>query len=358
MNQKLRGLGELVAYLPYVLGFIPRRSVVVVGSIDGTVGPISRIDIPPSERRAEAARLVVDQLGRVGLRQFDLVGYDDEEDTRRLMATIRRELSQASGAPCVHEVHVREGQWSVARCACGGCERDEWQPVPEQSRVGAIAEQVLREVEPYADRDELAASVALAHPLVAQAMLTMVDQPFDAMDERDEDDAVAVAWSAVLVTDDDALPVHLLPVDTLLDAVCSLQDKVFRDELMGWMAPDALGFRSHSPAIRSALDDALGRPAWRAAHGAAPLQRDVEIGRVTHRLQALVACTPDVWVDGTATLLAYWCWAHGSGALAGMALDRALDANPAYSLAHLIGHALSHGLRPGQGDPSSREIAS
>ncbi len=47
-----------------------------------------------------------------------------------------------------------------------------------------------------------------------------------------------------------------------------------------------------------------------------------------------------------ATLLALTAWRQGQGALASVALDRALAADPHYRLAHLIDHALFHGIPP------------
>ena len=47
-----------------------------------------------------------------------------------------------------------------------------------------------------------------------------------------------------------------------------------------------------------------------------------------------------------ATLLAWTAWQQGQDAFANLAVDRALDADPAYSMAHLLREALSAGLPP------------
>jgi hypothetical protein len=65
----------------------------------------------------------------------------------------------------------------------------------------------------------------------------------------------------------------------------------------------------------------------------------------------------ELWLDLTrrgepgllapvATLLAWCAWRSGNGVLAGAALRRALLADPAYSLAHLLTEALDQGLPP------------
>ena len=47
-----------------------------------------------------------------------------------------------------------------------------------------------------------------------------------------------------------------------------------------------------------------------------------------------------------ATLLAVWAWLRGDGAMANVALERALDSDPAYTFAGLLRAALDHCLPP------------
>jgi hypothetical protein len=60
----------------------------------------------------------------------------------------------------------------------------------------------------------------------------------------------------------------------------------------------------------------------------------------------VVRRVPDAGLAGPATLLAWCAWQKGNGALANMAIDRALEATPEYSMATLVRHALSAGLPP------------
>ena len=55
-------------------------------------------------------------------------------------------------------------------------------------------------------------------------------------------------------------------------------------------------------------------------------------------------CQP--YVPAPASLLAFTAWQSGEGALANMAIERALAADPGYSMAHLLGQALDAGLPP------------
>jgi hypothetical protein len=56
------------------------------------------------------------------------------------------------------------------------------------------------------------------------------------------------------------------------------------------------------------------------------------------------ACEP--YVPAPASLLAFTAWQSGEGALANIAIERALAADPEYSMAHLLGQALDAGLPP------------
>jgi malonyl CoA-acyl carrier protein transacylase len=51
--------------------------------------------------------------------------------------------------------------------------------------------------------------------------------------------------------------------------------------------------------------------------------------------------------DATPLVLVAWsAWRQGDGALAGIAVERALAADPGHSLGLLVAHALEHGVNP------------
>jgi len=92
-----------------------------------------------------------------------------------------------------------------------------------------------------------------------------------------------------------------------------------------------LGFTLTDLRVR---DDAWARmdPAFSAAH--LRLWTD------------LVRMLPDDLVPAPAALLAFTAWQSGDGALASIAVERALEADPEYSMALLISDALQAGLPP------------
>ena len=70
-------------------------------------------------------------------------------------------------------------------------------------------------------------------------------------------------------------------------------------------------------------------------------------GPVADRLAVIVASAPESHVAPPATLLAIMRWQTGDGSRAGAAVERALAADPSYSLAVLVDRCLATGLHPG-----------
>lgn len=64
------------------------------------------------------------------------------------------------------------------------------------------------------------------------------------------------------------------------------------------------------------------------------------------RLARIVAASPDSHVAAVATLLAIVRWQIGDGSRASAAIARALDADPAYTLARLVDGCLASGMHP------------
>lgn len=97
---------------------------------------------------------------------------------------------------------------------------------------------------------------------------------------------------------------------------------------------DELAWLSVSLADLPVRDDAWARmdPGFRAAH--LRLWTDV----VRHAREP--------FVPAPASLLAFTAWQSGEGALANIAIERALAADAEYSMAHLIGQAVDAGLPP------------
>lgn len=68
---------------------------------------------------------------------------------------------------------------------------------------------------------------------------------------------------------------------------------------------------------------------------------------ISERMARVVAAAPDTHVAAPATLLAILRWQVGDGSRASAAVERALDADPAYTLARLVDGCLATGMHPG-----------
>ncbi len=74
---------------------------------------------------------------------------------------------------------------------------------------------------------------------------------------------------------------------------------------------------------------------------------DPRFNEAHQRLWAqLIRQLPAEFIPAPASLLAFTAWQSGDGALASVAIERALSADPAYSMALLIADALHAGLPP------------
>ena len=83
-----------------------------------------------------------------------------------------------------------------------------------------------------------------------------------------------------------------------------------------------------------------GREITRATSGA-----HVELWR------GLVRRAPRHLLPGASSLLAFAAWQHGDGALAWCAIDRCLEVDPDYSMAHCVAQILTGAVPPSVWEP-------
>lgn len=320
--------GDLAASLPYLLGFRPEQSVVLIG-LGGTSGRkvelTARADLPPP---GYAGRLAADLTGRlvrngataaivaVVSEDGDLLDTPGGPDLphRDLVHALVLELEAAEVA--VREaLLVRGGRWWSFDCPHLCCAPGGGTPIPEgvsEFAAASVAEgQVVAE-----DRAALA------------ARLTRL---------RDEQGEVLTA----------VLRVGQECASRLLE--------VGRDRLAdeSWASITAAVTRLRPPS-RAGLPDAdVARVAW-ALRDIDVRDRAVELtlgGDARPAEQLWTECVrrmPSPLDVAPATLLALSTWLRGDGATAGLALQRARDGDPRYALAIMLEEALDAGVPPAQ----------
>ena len=367
----LRGPGDVLAVLPYQLGYHPRRCVVVVSLRGRCVGLVARTDLPPDDDVAAAVDPLLEPLRRDGATSVIVIGYEDEPDTcdPALLALVGR--LEAAAIEVVDVVVVRDGRRYSPVCSEPCCPPD-GVPLPEPADVPAVAEFVARGRAPLASRDAVDGLVA-ADPSRSEGVADAVAARWRMPRRRRR---AAVAWRLVLRHEAE----HVQPAEltdavggrgrpggprgtvgpvgwrpqVVADAVLGLGDIAWRDGLVAWLAPGVLPMSLVDRDVVALLHATL--PTW-AGMGSHHPPRDAtahdlhssqERRVLLHRLLDLCRAVPDDCAAEAAavcTVTAHVAWVEGDGAVARAAVDRALQLAPDYRLAQLLVSLVEAGLR-------------
>jgi hypothetical protein len=382
---------DLVAAVPYLVGFPPEQSLVVVALRRSgrrqRLGMVARFDLPPvgprrirgEEGSAGAIRAlvrqVVDVLRRDSPEQVVLLIYDDAPCTmvpvwQRLVTRLEAAF-RAVDVPVMDAMHVAGRRFRSYRCTDPGCCPPEGRPLdPESSEVAA--EFVARGSSPLASRAALHAMVQPREP-----------------EERAAAEAAAAVELGRLERTDHLAPTWRSWQTVSLRLVQQVTDRYAAGEtgMDGQEAGRLLAALSDLPVRDAAC---LRFTAWPRGED---LDGDSQAGagqdraaRVLTRMDELLADLPDAtggaddtvsstlardlalerfWLDlatscdgrlalAPLTLLAIHVWSRGHGALAVAAVQRALAIDPRYRLAALLDQTLSLAVRPGGGRPRPR----
>ena len=306
-----RSSSDLIALVPVVLGFHPEDSVVLL-----TFGPPgtafhARIDLPVElSEQDEVAGVLVEAVVANRVRRAAVVRDTDdilvaESQARSIVVRLL-----GAGVEVVDVVRVEDGRWFA---------------VPEDGTPGT----------PY-DLE--------THPFTAQHVFEgrMVHRDRAALADTlvgtDEQDAAEVALAATRFAD-----------------LCLAQQQApggghgFLRAEAGWLQGR---IRAHGgDGERLGAADA-GRLLVLAS--LVPT-RDVAWAEITRPhagphvelWRDLVRRAPRDLLPGATALLAFAAWQHGDGALAWCAIDRCLEVDPDYSMAHLVADVLTRAVPPG-----------
>jgi hypothetical protein len=333
IDVRLSDLGELAASIPHLLGFRPHESVLLVSLTDpagGRVGLTVRADIPPAEHTGAVAGVLTrgvltDRPGGVLLAVVsespdvrEIPGGGEGLPHRGLVHQVVLALA-AHRVPVPDAILVRDGRWWSYDCPHPCCAPGSGTPLPTgvtELEVAAVATGMVVEK----DRDGLAGRIAPPDPRARNAMAAACARIAVACSEAVLEhgwDAVAEqSWTAVLealARSRPGVPVARVRLtdEEVARLLWGLRDRAVRDR---------------------ALELALGPDA------AAAEQLWTEC---TRRAPAPLDAAP-------ATLLAVSTWLRGDGAMADVALTRALAGDPGYALARLLAQALAGCMRPAE----------
>jgi hypothetical protein len=384
---RLRGPGDVLATLPYQLGYHPQDAVVVVALRGRAIGLVQRLDLPPEEHVAAAVRAMLAPLLREQPDAVLVVGYESRERAASPVLDALEEACDRVGLAVADRLVVRGGRWFAPHCRSGCCP-PEGTAVPEAAETPAVADFVAMEIAPVADRASLAdqlepdervcREVALAvrragappgprgrprathaggpraaRSGVPQGPLAAVPRSGDCGLPRRVPDAETAArrrwlarWAVACDVSPARPPLERLAAVEVAELVVSLRDVALRDGLIAWLCPGSLPMDALGPDLAALLETSLPRQAWAAP---SPTAESVVAGRrLQARLIQLCRMVPDPEAAPVLTVLANLTWWLGDGALTRAALARALRADPDYRLARLLDRMVDLAIRPGR----------
>lgn len=314
---RVNGPSDLIDAVPFLLGFHPADSLVLVGMSAGRVIVTARLDLDGITNSAQLSTTVA-AISRGGADELVGLIFDERADPAplpwRQLAQLVADHGDERGVRATDVLLVGRTRWWSYLCTDAQCCPAEGRPLnSDASAVSAAA--------------TFAGLVALPDRASVEALLTPLPQARrDALRQGLDDAEQAVVRGIVEgrgARDQRSVKRALFAMARVSDA-------------SGWQGgvddsnATRFGVALTSYPVRDAAWVAIdnkrldGRGLWR------------ELAR---RLPGRYAAAP--WF-----LFGWANWRAGDGALAGMAAERALESDPGYSAADLLLAALSHGIDP------------
>jgi Domain of unknown function (DUF4192) len=315
-SMTVRTPADLLASVPYLLGFHPADSAVVLALRGGRVLFAVRADLP-----AEAAEIdsLVSHVGAVvaeqGATAATVLGYGPRALVDPVVSALR-EAFAGHGVRMLEALRVADGRYWSYLCEDPACCPAEGTPYdPTTTSVAAVAAYEGHAALP--DRAAVARQVA---PLGGPAREAMRQATL-----RAEARLVELLDAAALGDLLGGRAVRRAGEAAVADALaCAAAGGRLSDDEVAWLSLLLAHLPVRDHAWEQVTDDGWQVEMW------ADLVRRVE---------------PE-FVAAPACLLAFVSWRTGHGALANLALDRALGEDPTYSMGLLLREALDRGLPP------------
>jgi hypothetical protein len=329
---RLRTSADLVDAVPYIVGFPPQNSLVMM-ALRGErkrLGVVSRVDLPEARHAVALAAGAADYLVRDGADRAVAVFYPptdgpDHPSVRPIADALDAALS-AVGIEVIEILCVSGDRWWSLRCGGPDCCPPGGQPIAHEGTSVIAAASALRGVALYRSREEMEGSIALVDGPVTKALAEVLPVARAVREARVAagDRLGACADFFTLLTELVTARVEgrgsALVVDDAAQLIAGLDDLPVRDALLTWHAGD-----------------------W----GAATLALFTE----------LVKIAPPPYDIAPLTALGWLAYLGGDGALANVIVDRALGPEPrypdddqhpqpGYNLMRILDDALSRAINP------------
>ncbi|MET8160761.1 DUF4192 domain-containing protein [Sphaerisporangium sp. NPDC005289] len=308
---------DILGAVPYILGFHPADSLVVIAfagrGARGRLRVTTRWDLPIAPGALDR---LVPLFQREGVTHTILAGYGDGVLVTPAMDEVRRLLSVA-GVNVIEALRADDGRYWSYVCTRAECCPPEGRPYdPLAGEVAAQA--TFAGLMALPDRESLRRSIV---PVTGAARVTM----------REATRSVAADVRAKIVTVAEPREAPAAFVAEGLERVRRSIDAFHR-----------LGPLPDHEAARLGIDLSVVRvrdEAWTLMDDDTQDTHVALWGDLTRRLEA-------PFVPPAASLLGAAAWRRGDSALAGIAVERALAVDPSYSMANLLAQGLQQLVSP------------
>jgi Domain of unknown function (DUF4192) len=314
----------VLAVVPHLLGFIPSKSLIVIGAGPprDRINVTLRFDLPdpPNARTArEIAQHAVSVLTGQQQAMAVIIGYGPGSLVTPIADAVRR-AARRGGLELRDVLRVEQDRYWSYLCRNPDCCPPQGVPIDPRHPAGAAMDAAGMPVLP--DRAALTASIG---PLGGITRTSMRDAT-----RRAEAHALSlVSQASRSGRSQDARRLLLLEgLSAVTGALATYRQggRFVTDDQVAWLALALTSLR-----VR---DDAWARmdPDFRDVH--------------TRLWTDVVRRAEPAYLPSPACLLAFTAWQSGNGALANVALDRALAVDPGYSMALLLRDTIDAGAPP------------
>lgn len=301
---------DLVAVVPAVLGFHPEDSVVLLTFGAPGASFHARVDLPVLVVEQEAVtEMLVQAVTANRVRRAAVLLYTDDVEVALAQATLLVERLLASEVEVIEVLRVDEGHWH---------------PVPEDGSAGTAYE---LETHPFTAQRVYEGQVVHRDRVELADSLVGTDQEDAERVERE-----ARRFAEVV----ERSHARGETVRRFLRSEARWMQRVVRSwsQQQGPLSEAEAGRLLVLASLVPTRDVAWAEITRESSHAHVQLWRE------------LARRSPHDLLPGACSLLAFAAWQHGDGALAWCAIDRCLEVDPDYSMAHCVAEMLTRAVPP------------
>ncbi len=364
---QIDSVAGILAVVPYLLGFHPSNSLVVIGigPPRGQIKLAFRYDLPDPPDAVQARDIAAHAVAVLNRQQIDqviVIGYGPGTQVTPVAELLRARIDRAR-IELRDLVRVEDSRYWSYLCDGTDCCPAEGVPFDAVGHPAAAA-LTTAGLPAYPDRAALSRSLAPLTGVAAESMKLATER---AMRRGEQLVTAALLPATGDVTGPSAGPSAAGPaasappapgprasaagasrraapgraaMDRAMRLFAEAGRQAARDAIDMYRAGGQITDDDQIAWLSVALTDLRVRDdAWARMN---PEHRDAHLRLWTDVVRR--ACP--AYVPAPAALLAFTAWQSGDGALANIAIERALDADPGYSMALLLAEAIESGLPP------------